>query len=420
MNKHPVRPMLVAMALAAALAGCSHSDASAPITVAVKNAPLMISIHAEGQLKAVKSTSLTVPGRMWSRRQLVWRLPDGSRVKKGEVVARFSARQSKQDLAVALIDLALNKLSRVDKQSDLAKNRGQLRVNLAQVASQLAIANRYANATIDAIARNKILDAVQNKHFLKTKQGVLQWRQGESSTRSKAELAVIDAKRATLDLQVKQKRGDLDALTLRAPHAGILMLHTDWSGQKPQIGASFFAGRTFAELPNLDQLQVVLQVPQVQAQGLHPGLEVKLHPLGAPKQLVTSKITWVAAAASPISRQNPVKYLAVKVSVPTRTEQHYGWVPGMRFGASIILLDATSVLSVPNLALDTRGDAIHVRVDTGGKVVKRKVTLGVRGPARSQVVSGLKAGDRVVLERRLEQKTPKAKSAKTPNKETVS
>lgn len=391
---------LGAMALSLVLAGCGGPSASAPVTVTVKPAPLDMAVRAEGSLKAVHSTSLNVPGKMWSNRQLAWALPDGSRVQKGQVVARFSATQSKQDLAIAVIDLALNQLARDGKQSDLIQQHGKLRVNLAQVASQLSIANRYANASVLAIARNKILDAVQNRHYLTTKQGVLEWRQGESSKRGKAELAVIGAKRATLALQAEQKRNDLNALQLRAPHAGILMLQANWQGQKPQVGASFTAGRPFANLPDLAHMEVLLQVPQIESQGIQEGLKVKLHPLGNPRQTVVSKITWVAGAAAPISRENPVKYLAIKVSVPAEAETRFSWVPGMRFAGEIVLLHAKSALSVPNLALDTRGDGVTVRVAEGGKVIQRAVKLGVQGPARSQVLSGLKAGDRVLLERR--------------------
>jgi len=390
--------LVCALACTLALAACASSDADAPVTVTVQPGPLLIAVQAEGQLKAVSSTPLMVPGPMWTQRQLAWVVPDGSRVKKGGVVARFSAEQSKQDLSEAMIDMARNTLAREDKQADLTKTRGQLNVNLAEVASQLAIADRYANATDLAVARNKILDAVQDKHFLTTKQGILEWRQHQSGVRGRAELGVVGAKRATLALKVKQARNDLDALELRAPHDGIVMLKADWSGQKPHVGASFFAGRPFADLPDLNHLQVVLQVPQIQAQGIQPGLAVELHPLGAPNQGVTSKVSWVAAAASPISRQSPVKYLAVKVPLPAKAVTEYGWMPGMRFSARIILIDAKSTLSVPNLALDTHGDGVRVHIDEGGKTVARKVTLGVSGAARSQIVSGLKSGDRVILE----------------------
>lgn len=395
--KHRAALPALGLACALALSGCGGGGRQAPLVVTLQAAPLTITVHAEGVVKASAATPLSVPGRGFRRRQLSSVLPDGSQVKKGEVIARFSAAKSHLNLSQTMVALARNGLVRKGKLADLAKTRSQLQVNLARVATELAIANRYANATIEAIARNKVLNAIQNKHYLTTKQGVLHWRQDQSGVRGQAELGVIKAKRATLALKAKQARKNLASLVLRAPHDGILILHTNWRGQKPHVGESFFAGRPFASIPKLDQLQVVLQVPQIQALGIHPGLAVKLHPLGNPGKTVTSKVSWVAAAASPISRRSPVKYLAVKVPLPSSAVSRYHWLPGMRFSARIVLLDAHSTLSVPNMALETHGNGVRVRLLDGGKVVSRKVTLGVRGPARSQVTSGLEPGDRVLL-----------------------
>jgi hypothetical protein len=387
----------LALVAALALAGCARDAADAPVTLTVEPAPLLIAVDAQGTLKAASATPLMVPGPMWSQRQLSAVLADGSQVKKGDVVARFTAAQSRQDLDEAELDRMRNQLVRAGKQADLTQTRGKLGVDLAEVASQLAIAERYAHATVEAVARNRILDAVQDRHYLGTRQGVLEWRERQSGVRGKAELGVVDAKGATLALKVKQAHDNIDALVLRAPHDGVVELKDDWSGQKPQVGASFYAGNPLAELPDLDHLEVELDVPQVEAQGIHPGALVELHPLGAPTQTVRTTVSWVAAAAAPISRQSPVKYLAVKATVPTAGARKYGWLPGMQFAARIVLADVKSALSVPNIALDDHGESVRVQLDEGGRRTWRTVTLGVRGPACSEVVHGLAAGDRVVL-----------------------
>ncbi|MDO1529195.1 HlyD family efflux transporter periplasmic adaptor subunit [Fulvimonas sp. R45] len=385
------------LAATLALAGCGRGGADAPVTLTMKPAPLLIAVDAEGTLKAASATPLMVPGPMWSQRQLAMVVADGSEVKQGQVVARFTAAQSQQDLREAELDRMRNQLAREGKQAELATVRGKLGVDLAEVGSQLAIANRYASATIEAVARNQILDAVQDQRYLGTRQGVLEWRERESGVRGRAELGVVDAKGATLALKVKQAHDNVDALVLRAPHDGVVVLKADWSGQKPQVGASFYAGNPLAELPDLDHLEVELDVPQVEAQGIRPGMAVELHPLGAPLQAVRTTVSWVAAAAAPISRQSPVKYLAVKATVPTAEARRYGWLPGMQFAARIVLADVKSALSVPNIALDDHGQAVRVRLDKDGRQVWQAVTLGVRGPERSEVVRGLAPGDRVVL-----------------------
>lgn len=379
-------------------AGCGHTVADYTVLEHVQAAPLQFSVHGEGDLHSSKPTPLLVPGSQFTSRQLSWMLPDGSMVKNGELVARFSAQQSKQDLAQTRIDLQRNTLARATKQAELLDKRGQLGVDLTQVAEQYAIAQRYANAPLEAMARNDILDAVQDVHYLDVRQRILRARAGQSAASGKAELAVLDAQRQSFDTVAAQKQADLAALELHAPHAGVLMLSADWAGQIPHVGSSLYAGNPFATLPDLDALEVRLSVPQIEAQGIRVGDKVQLHRWGVPAQQFTGSVSWVAAAAQPLSRDNPVKYLELKVALPAGVAQRHGWIPGQRFVGQIILLQVAKGYSVPNLALGTDADgASTVQVLVAGKTQTRKLKLGVRGANRSQVLDGLHAGDSVLL-----------------------
>lgn len=387
----------ITLLLATALVSCTGKTPEPTALETLHAAPLEFSVQGEGELRAAKSTALVVPGPAWTPRQITWMLDDGSPVAKGDLVARFSAEQSKQDLAQARIDLERNLLARLGKQAELDDSHGKLGVDLTQVAGQLAIAQRYANAGPEAMARNDILDAVQDAHYLGVRQGILQWRERQSSERGSAELAVLDAQHATFDTVAKQKKSDLDALELHAPHAGVLVLEKNWSGEVPHTGGSLYAGNPFGSLPDLGALEVQLAVPQIETQGIRVGDRVELHPWGAPDQHVQAKLSWVAAAAQSRSRQNPVKYLMMKAAVPADVARRYGWTPGQHFVGKIVLLKLERGLSVPNVAIgnDARGAGVEVLVD--GKPQRRPVTLGVRGPTRVQVLGGLSEGDRVLL-----------------------
>jgi len=380
------------------LAGCGHGGSDRVVLEQVQATPLEFSVQGEGELRSTRPTPLLVPGAQWTARQLQWMLPDGSKVAKGELVARFSAEQSKQDLAQARIDLDRNVLARAAKQAELDDSHGQLDVDLTQVAAQRMIAERYANATMDAVARNDILDAVQDVHYLEVRQRILHWREEQSASRGEAELAVLDAQRSSFDTVAKQKQADLEALELRAPHAGVLVLEKDWTDQVPHVGSSLYAGNSFASLPDLDALEVQLSVPQIEAQGIQVGDVVELHRWGMPGQTVDSKVSWVASAAQPRSRENPVKYLSLKAAVPAEVARKHGWLPGQRFVGKIILLRAEQGYSVPNVALDNSGDQPSVQVLAGGKQLTRTLKLGVRGATRTQVLEGLQPGDRVLLD----------------------
>ena len=378
------------------LAGCGE-NAEPPVTETVAPDPLLLSVQGEGELKSAKATPLRVPGSGWSQRQLEWMLPEGSFVQKGDVVARFSAEQGEQELAQALIDLRRNALARAAKQSDLGSGQARVAVDLSQVAVQLGIAERYAGADISTIARNEILDAVQDSEFLHDKQDTLQWKRGQSSTRGAAELAVLDAQRATYDINAKTRQADLDALELRAPNDGVVMLATNWSGEKPIVGASLRSGFEYGSLPDASAMEVEIALPQIEAQGVKVGQQVEMSPVGRPQQKIASRLSWVASAAKVMSRESPVKYLSMKATVPVEAIKRFGLVPGQQMQARIVLLDDDRALSVANVALRGENGRTFVQVREGGDFERREVKLGVRGTARSQVLSGLQAGDEVLL-----------------------
>ena len=385
-----------AMAAMLSLAGCGDTDAPAAVE-RVAPADIQLTVSAEGELKSSRATTLLVPGSQWAERRLEWMVDEGSTVAKDQVLARFSAESGEVELAQALLDLQRNALARAAKEGELDATQGRVAVDLSQVGVQLGIAERYAGADVAAIARNQVLDAVQDAEFLGDKQDTLRWRQSQSTTRGGAELAVLDAQRATIDLTATRKREDLEALELRAPHAGVVVLSQNWSGQKPTVGSTLRAGFEFGTLPDTDAMEVELALPQLQAQGVRKGNVVEVFPPGHPEQKVVTELSWVASAAKTLSRRNPVKYVSMKAPIPADDVRRFGWVPGQALEARIVLLDAGAVLTVPNVAVRAEAGKHFVQVRDGNGFERREVKLGVRGGARSQVLAGLEAGDEVLL-----------------------
>ena len=380
------------------LVGCgASSQSSLPVEI-VAEAPLALDVEADGRLRSPHATPLLVPGRNWTQQQLVWMAPDGSQVQAGDVIARFSGAQSELRLSEALLDIERTSLTRAAKQDSLEATVGRVGVDLAQVGSALTIANRYADADLEMFARNEILDAIEDQRFLETKDATLRWRLDQTSGRGDAELAVIDSQRATHQHNASLRRQDLDSLELIAPHDGVFMLQANWSGEKPSLGATMWAQNELGSLPDTAQLEVEISVPQVDAQNLAKGMKVSLYPVGQPDQRIESQLEFVATAAQVESRDSPVRYLKMKAPVDPDAVRRYGWVPDMAFHAVLHLSDVESGISVPNVAIASLGaDQHYVYVLQNSEPQRREVRIGVRGPSRTRILSGLKVGDRVVL-----------------------
>jgi hypothetical protein len=78
----------------------------------------------------------------------------------------------------------------------------------------------------------------------------------------------------------------------------------------------------------------------------------------------------------------------------TVTQSNSKVLPGMSATASIVTDQAQGV-TVPNDAITGAGSDATVELISKGKPVATAIVVGLKGSSRSQIVSGLKAGDQV-------------------------
>ena len=70
--------------------------------------------------------------------------------------------------------------------------------------------------------------------------------------------------------------------------------------------------------------------------------------------------------------------------------------PGMSASAAVIVGQAQGV-NVPNAAVTGTGSLATVTVLRNGKQAQQQVVVGLRGDSRTQIISGLSAGEQVVI-----------------------
>jgi multidrug efflux pump subunit AcrA (membrane-fusion protein) len=71
--------------------------------------------------------------------------------------------------------------------------------------------------------------------------------------------------------------------------------------------------------------------------------------------------------------------------------------PGLTTNATVVTARAANVLVVPNAAITHRGTVATVNILQNGQPVLTQVQTGVAGTSTTEITSGLKAGDKVVL-----------------------
>jgi macrolide-specific efflux system membrane fusion protein len=70
--------------------------------------------------------------------------------------------------------------------------------------------------------------------------------------------------------------------------------------------------------------------------------------------------------------------------------------PGMSASAAVIVSQAQGV-TIPNSAITGSGSLATVTVESNGKKTQKQVAVGLKGDSRTQIVSGLSAGDQLVV-----------------------
>jgi multidrug efflux pump subunit AcrA (membrane-fusion protein) len=323
---------------------------------------------------------------------------EGSLVKKGDVIARFDAPQSRLELSQAEFDLLRKALEEQTLADSAAVGQADLLASIAKVDSDMALSTRYAGIQVEAgvLTRNQILDALQDSGFLKDKRAYLAWKTGQAMARTAADRAVIAAKKDSVGLRAEQRRQSLDAMELLAPHDGVFSLNQKWDGSKPQVGATMWAGTDFGKLPDPSRLTATFSVAEGQAFGLKPGLPMRARLAGTGTEF-DLKVSKVGTNASSKSRESPVKYTEVEAAIDPLLAARLALAPGQALRATVRLVDRKSALTVPNLALVRDGDAYAVFVGTKAPGTRQAVQLGERGVARSEIKSGLAAGATVLL-----------------------
>ena len=213
-----------------------------------------------------------------------------------------------------------------------------------------------------------------------------------SNTVSKADL---DAAEATL----KQTRAQADNLraviakrSVRAPFAGRLGI------RQISVGQFLNKGEPVVSLQALDPVYVEFSLPQQQLGAVADGMLVRVRADAYPEAPFEGRLTAVNPQVDPVTRS--VRMQATFANADGRLR------PGMFVAVDVVLPEAQEVLAIPETAVvyAPYGSTVFVAKEgeagpDGKKPLVaelRNVRLGIRRGDFVSVISGLKAGERIV------------------------
>ncbi|MCW3026258.1 MAG: HlyD family efflux transporter periplasmic adaptor subunit [Solirubrobacterales bacterium] len=150
------------------------------------------------------------------------------------------------------------------------------------------------------------------------------------------------------------------------------------------------ASSSFAEIVNTSKMTMTVAFSQSDVNKLKPGQAATVTPDALTGVQLGAHVTAISPVGSTSS--NVVSYNATL----TLDQNDSSVKPGMSASAAVIVGQAQGV-TVPNAAVTGSGPLATVTVLRNGKQTQQQVAVGLKGQSRTQIVSGLSAGEQVVI-----------------------
>ena len=330
-------------------------------------------IHANGSLAAQEQSTLSakVTGRLERLSVDI-----GSVLRQGDLVAQIEPRDYELGLQQAAAALAQARAALglpLEGDDDRIELERVTAVKQAKAVLEEAGKNRdrVKSLSVSGIASQSEVDTVESAYT------VALARYEAAIEEARGRMATVAQRRAELELARKR----LADASVRAPFDGAVQ------ARPATVGEYVAAGTPIVQLVKTDPLRLRLDVPERECILVRTGQAVLLFVEGD-----TNTYRGQIARLSP-ALDEQTRTLRVEADVPTQGSLR----PGLFARAQIIVTEHEEALTVPADALITFAGLEKVVVVQDGKAVEKVIATGRRGPDWVEVVSGLEAGETVVL-----------------------
>ncbi|HET9215927.1 MAG TPA: efflux RND transporter periplasmic adaptor subunit [Terriglobia bacterium] len=302
----------------------------------------------------------------------------GSVVKKGDVIARVDTtdfalrvRQSEAAVQQARVRLGLSP-NGTNEDVDLEQT-AFVREARAQMDSTKARLDRIAQLAEKGLISKADLDAVSGTYK------VAEAQYADALDEGRNRQGVLAQRRSELEIARQQ----FDDAVLYAPIAGsIRQRHAN-------VGQYLAAGTAVVTLVQMSPLRLRTEVPERDAQNIRIGMMVRVAVEGA-AGTHQGRVVRLSPAIDEANRTLLVETEVANASHSLR--------PGTFARAEIVASSSQRALMVPAAAVVTFAGIDRVFIVQDGQAVEKRVRTGRHNDAGVEILEGVSAGDKVVIE----------------------
>jgi multidrug efflux pump subunit AcrA (membrane-fusion protein) len=380
-------------AAAVALDRTRTKPLAAPQALATRRT-LRSQIQATGIVRAMVGAEVKVGTRVSGKvEQLLANV--GDRVEKGTVIARIEdgdlrarVRRAEADRDAAQAQLAL--VRRGARAEEIAEGEAGVRQAEADRAMAEADLGRKSVLAEQGYASDDDADrSRRDRDVASAKLDAARSRLGLLRQRYLPEdVALARARLEQAEATLVEARSNLSYATITAPISGVVAQVTTEAGETVAAGMN---APTFVTLIDLDRLEVAAYVDEVDVGRVRPGQSATFTVDSFPDVEFNGTVTAVYPRA--VVQSNVVNYITTISVADSRGRLK----PDMTVTATIVLDERDQVLTVPDQALRREGGKRVVLRVEDGRPQPREVKVGMRGGGHTEIVSGIREGDVVLV-----------------------
>ena len=319
-----------------------------------------------------------------------------SLVKKGQLLALIDPTRVEARVQQSQAQLALARAGLLQAQANVAKADNDLLIQQRNYARRKSLAGKGFVSKADLEAADAQLSAA---------------RAAASVNRAQVSSARAQISQASAELSSAQL--DLSRTRIIAPSSGVIINKLVEPGST--VTAGFQTPNLFEIATDITQMQIEASVDEADIGQVKVGQPVNFSVDSYPDTIFRATVRQVRQAA--VENQNVVSYLVI-ADVPNRDGK---LLPGMTANVDIITGSRPKVVRVPSTALRfrprtadlpdearnsekrpsdkkaERGHTVFVATDNPYRPALRKVVIGVEGDDFTEIVSGLRPGEKILV-----------------------
>ena len=333
-------------------------------TFEVKSSPVQQTVFGTGTLEG--KTRLAISPRATGAICKLY-ADQGDMVKAGTLLVEMDSEDIAQQLKVAEAELTVAQaaLQRIDAEIRSAKANLEYANTMFQRSEKLLSSNAESRSTYDKNRQNMLVAQAE-------------FEQAEKR-RIEAESTL-----AKHQAQIAYYKTKLSETRLTAPFDALIVR------RNREQGAIVNPGVSIMDIVDTSTIWASVWVDETQIAHLKNGLAVDVVFRTLPQQRFAGKICRLWRETDRETREYKVDIALDKLPP--------NWTLGQRLEGFIKVSDPKNCVNIPSNLVSWKNNQPFVLAVIDGKITERPVKLGVRSQNKVEIVSGLQAGDKIVMQ----------------------